>query len=160
MKNQSKKIEKFDQTNLKNLRNEINVALETIAKQYGISFKVGSFTYDSAEARSKITFNTQSINSDGVIIESTPEREYFKKYYAMYGMELNDLDRVILIGTKKYKVIGLARAKRKKPVVLLDIANNRQAVSSVEYVNQFLRSKVSETVMSELAKIESSTKTK
>ena len=59
-----KKIESFNKPQIVQLRNEIDKALDRVAKEYGITISAGNCTFSGNEANFKLKLNVETQNHD------------------------------------------------------------------------------------------------
>lgn len=98
---------------LREMRDDIDRALEEIGRQYGVVFKAGNARFTSSVATFKLEAAT--IDAEGSVV--TKEADDFKMMAVMYGLKPEDLGREFWIGSRKYKLVGLKRSARAYPIL-------------------------------------------
>jgi hypothetical protein len=116
-------ITKFTPAVLDKLRSEIDSALGEVSKKYGITMKLGRITYSADTFAGKVS---AAIVGDNV--ENDEEALYAAElgrsgYY--YGMDKSMYGRLVPIYGKTYKVVGLRRGARTKPLIMRNMADNK-----------------------------------
>jgi hypothetical protein len=91
-----KDIKQFNRANIKGLRNEIDEALDRVAKKYGITISAGNCTFSGNEANFKLKLNT--IGEGGTVI--TRESQMWDLYKSRTQCShLNVGDTITIQGT-------------------------------------------------------------
>ncbi len=94
---------------LKVLREDINEALKAVAIKHGLeSLKAGNCSYDDTQATFKVAANLK------VADETKNAKIAFN--LRMIGLEPTDLNRVITIAGKQFKIVGVNTRSRKNPI--------------------------------------------
>ena len=94
------KIEKFNTSNLKQIRVEIQSKLDELKSQFGIDVKLGniSYTLDTFKSSISCTIIPEGMNKYQVD---------FNKYCTMFNLKESDYNRLFLSNGKTFKLIGL-----------------------------------------------------
>ena len=117
-------------TFLRNLRPELELALEDLAARHNITFNVGNISFDPNSAQIKLGMTTNSSSGDIV-----PQYEIdFNKYCRRYGLEKSDLGRTFKSGSKTFTLVGCKPRATKYPLLGVD-ANGNTYKFPVSYVN-------------------------
>ena len=107
-----KKINKFDKNNLKALRVEMDSALESISKRFGITIKTGNASFSGNECTFKVKLNTKG--TDGTVI--TKEAMDWDRHKGLHGMDHLNVGDPITIQGNRYTLSGFNTRARKAPV--------------------------------------------
>lgn len=105
------KIEKFNRSEVKALREALNQELGQLAKKYGIEIKAGNASFD----HTNVTFKVQaSVIANGQVL--TPEARDFNRLASLKGLGGYQLGDQIEIDGKVYTLTGWNRKAPKYPV--------------------------------------------
>jgi len=115
-----KDIKQFNRTNIKGLRNEIDEALDRVAKRYGITISAGNCTFSGNEANFKLKLNT--IGEGGTVITQESQNWDFYKSRTNCG-HLNIGDKITIQGST-YTLSGYNTRARKAPIQFKDSRGN------------------------------------
>jgi hypothetical protein len=107
-----KRINKFDKNNLKALRVEMDSALESISKRFGITIKTGNASFSGNECTFKVKLNTKG--TDGTVI--TKESMDWDRHKGLHGMDHLNVGDPITIQGNRYTLSGFNTRARKAPV--------------------------------------------
>jgi hypothetical protein len=126
-----KKIESFDRATVKALRSEIEAALASVSKKYGIEISAGNATFTS----SNVTFKIQAavVAASGMVMSKSVSD--FNMYSRYNGLKANLGDKFSFRGTE-YTVVGWKARARKNPVLVE--SNGKSFRISVELINSCL----------------------
>ena len=110
MKNQ---IKNFDRAAVKSLRSEIDMALATLSKKYGIEISTGNASFTG----SNVTFKVQAAvkASNGIVM--TKEASDFARYAStlLPGVKIGD---TVSIQGNEYVIAGWKTRAQKNPVIV------------------------------------------
>ena len=120
-----KDIKQFNRANIKGLRNEIDEALDRVAKKYGITISAGNCTFSGNEANFKLKLNT--IGEGGTVITRESQNWDFYKSRTNCG-HLNIGDTIQLQGNS-YTLTGYNTRARKAPIQFKDNGGNNYKCS-------------------------------
>ena len=115
-----KDIKQFNRANIKGLRNEIDEALDRVAKRYGITISAGNCTFSGNEANFKLKLNT--IGEGGTVITQESQNWDFYKSRTNCG-HLNIGDKITIQGSTYTLSVYNTRA-RKAPIQFKDSRGN------------------------------------
>jgi len=127
-----KDIKQFNRANIKGLRNEIDEALDRVAKKYGITISAGNCTFSGNEANFKLKLNT--IGEGGTVITRESQNWDFYKSRTNCG-HLNIGDTIQLQGNS-YTLTGYNTRARKAPIQFKDSRGNGYKCS-IAMLNQY-----------------------
>ena len=127
-----KNIKAFNRANIKGLRNEIDEALDRVAKKYGITISAGNCTFSGNEANFKLKLNT--IGEGGTVITRESQNWDFYKSRTNCG-HLNIGDTIQLQGNS-YTLTGYNTRARKAPIQFKDSRGNGYKCS-IAMLNQY-----------------------
>lgn len=91
------KLKQFDKPALKALRQEINAALESVAKKNGITLRLGNISYSSDTFRGKLEATIVTKDASGATLSK--EQLDFQKNAKLLGFKPEDLGRKLKDGT-------------------------------------------------------------
>lgn len=128
------KIESFDPTICKSVSESVMEALKPLEESYGVTFQLGNGSYDSNSYKFRI--NCLKLSKDGEPI--CTEKEDFKKYCNLFGLEESDLGKTFKCRNNIYKLYGLKPRNRKYPVLAKDVMNGKIYKFSAYNVKSFL----------------------
>jgi len=111
-----KKIETFNKPQIVQLRNEIDKALDRVAKQYGITIKAGNCSFSGNEANFKLKLNT--IGEGGTVI--TRESQMWDLYKGRTQCSHLSIGDKIKIQGNSYTLSGYNTRARKAPINFTD----------------------------------------
>jgi len=115
-----KKIESFNKPQIVQLRNEIDKALDRVAKEYGITISAGNCSFSGNEANFKLKLNT--IGEGGTVI--TRESQMWDLYKSRTNCShLNVGDKITIQGTP-YTLTGYNTRAKKAPIQFKDSRGN------------------------------------
>ena len=107
-----KKINQFEKNNLKTLRVEMDLALASISKRFGITIETGNASFTANEVTFKVKCNT--LGSDGDAI--TKEAEAFERQKNYIGLGHLSVNDKIQIQGSTYILKGYNTRARKAPI--------------------------------------------
>ena len=123
-------MENLSRAGLKVLREEINAALEDVAKKHNISIEAGSASFSPNNGSFKLEIAT--LGKGGVAV--TPEVEALKHYKGILGLKFGFGDTFTSRGDS-YKVTGLKPRSSKYPVIAENVVTGQSYKFPVETVN-------------------------
>lgn len=98
----------------KTLADAIRSHLKTIETQWGVRFQIARPTFGAKYFECLLKAN--EIQADGQAYDE--ETEDFKNYAPTFGLNPEDLGRVVTLEGKHYKIVGLNMRAKKRPVVV------------------------------------------
>lgn len=103
----SSKIDSFTKTNLREMRQALNAALESVAQQYGVDINIGNIRFSETEFRTTMTVNTKGKKDDSAALN------IWKQYSFVHRMEASDFGREFVVGGERYRIVAYKpRGKR------------------------------------------------
>jgi len=104
----------FTDTAVASLKTRLQLALDVVAAEEGISLKMGSSRYD--EKNIIFQMNAGTVNGDGTV--NTREREDFKHYAPVrYGLKAEALDKEFMFRGQYFTIYGCKPRNRKFPIL-------------------------------------------
>jgi hypothetical protein len=113
-----KKVTEFNRNNIKALRVEMDQAMQSISKKYGIEIQTGNASFSGNEVTFKVKANT--VGSDGAAI--TKEAMQFEREKSLHGLNHLSIGDTIYIQGNPYILNGLNSRARKAPI---QFSNNK-----------------------------------
>ena len=110
--NGNMKIQNFAKGNLQTLRVDMDKALQSVAKKYGITIHAGNASFSGNECTFKVKCNT--VGSDGTAI--TREATNWDRYKGLHGMDHLNVGDTITIQGSPYILTGFNSRARKAPI--------------------------------------------
>ena len=120
-----KDIKQFNRANIKGLRNEIDEALDQVAKKYGITISAGNCTFSGNEANFKLKLNT--IGEGGTVI--TRESQMWDIYKSRTNCSHLKVGDQIMIQGNPYTLTGYNTRAKKAPIQFKDNGGNNYKCS-------------------------------
>ena len=114
------KVQQFTRVNIKGLRNEIDEALDQVAKKYGITISAGNCTFSGNEANFKLKLNT--IGEGGTVI--TRESQMWDLYKSRTNCGHLSIGDKITIQGNTYTLTGYNTRAKKAPIQFKDSRGN------------------------------------
>ena len=113
---------------LRLLRNDIDTALESVARKHGISLRTGNATYTGTTATFKLNV---ALIVDGKI--ATKEQSNLKELYQLLGLREKHLTQEFIMGRKRFVLDGYKNSSRtSRPFIIRCIADGKAYVTSKE----------------------------
>lgn len=101
-------MKSFDKVIAAKMRDELNAALESVAKKYDVSVHVGNCTFSDIEMNYKLNVKT---NDKGAMEEKN--RKEWNSYCELYGFQKDDLGKKFMMNGKEYTIEGFALNRSK-----------------------------------------------
>ncbi len=114
------KINEFDRTNLRLLRDDVESALNAVGKKYGIDLRLGTGRFSSEN----VTFRLEGsvIRAEGVV---TREAAEFRQYADLLGLEASDLGKTFQHRGQPYEIVGAKLSSSKYPIFARNVLNRK-----------------------------------
>lgn len=103
----------FNRAGLKGLREELQAALQEVAKRHDIQISVGAARFTDTDCTIKVQMLAKG---DGAAIQSKEEKDFIR-YANMYGLQPEDLGKEFQRGLHVFRVSGLKIPNRRLPVL-------------------------------------------
>ena len=112
----------IDNKKMQDMRVDIDKAFAEISKKHEVNLVVGNGSY---------TDNIFSFKVKGAVISTdensvTEESEKFKWYANDYGLEPEDLYKVVRIDGEDYKIVGLNTRRSKYPLSMMKVRDGKK----------------------------------
>ena len=133
MDDKMKTIEKFDKTNLKQMREVINNALLLVSDNYNVELKIGRINFEPKGFSTKLEVN---LVIDGQV--QTKEARDFESLANLYGCKFPlgfEFNQGSNPTPKHFKVIGLKTRSRKYPIQCKDVNSDDIYGFKIDWVN-------------------------
>ena len=128
----AKTIQTFNRPNVQGLRNEIDEALDRVAKKYGITISAGNCSFSGNEANFKLKLNTKG--TDGTVI--TQESQNWDIYKSRTNCSHLKVGDKITIQGGTYILTGYNTRARKAPIQFKDVFGHANYKCSIQLLNQ------------------------
>jgi len=122
------KLNSFNDSNLKEMRNEINSALENISKKYGVDFNLGNISFDLSSFKTKLECRISQING------KKSEQIHFEKYCWKFNLDKSYFGKTFEYQKRKYKIIDCKERKGQYPIICKNLKNNKNLLFPSELV--------------------------
>jgi hypothetical protein len=113
-------IKEFDPSNLRNLRDDLQSALLSVASKHGIKISVGSAKYQPEQATFKIELVTVGVGG----VDNKAKAE-FDRYCSSFGLRPEHFGGVIKFGRDSYKISGLKPRAPKRPILATSVTDGK-----------------------------------
>lgn len=110
---------KVDSSLLKAARPQIEEALKELGEKLGVTFTVGSGSYDPDGSNGSLKLKLAEVREDGVSAEEIE----FRKVCSLYELQPEDYGKELKIQNETFKLIGLNTRAPKKPVNIQRISD-------------------------------------
>lgn len=112
-----------DKTVLRQLREDMDKALESVGQKYGIVIKAGTakYSYDGTNCEFKVA--ASAISATGVVIDKRAND--FKNYCSLYNLVESDLNKKFMFNGKIFQISGLNANAPKFPIIGKNIVTGK-----------------------------------
>jgi len=117
-----RKIKSFDRAECRRFSEAVEIELQKLAKQYGLSIKRGNARFTPTNTTLKI--EASIVNPDGTV--HTKDAETFKMYARMYELEPTDLGREFTDWSGKTFTITGASSRRCRTPIFVERADGKR----------------------------------
>lgn len=107
------KITRFDKSNLKQIRERLEIAVSLIADETGLNIKVGSCNFRNRSATFKLEVGV--VDEDGNSFDE--DAANFRVFAEDVGLKEEDLGKTFINSSKLYTISGLKPRNRKYPIL-------------------------------------------
>lgn len=111
----------LDKQNLQAIRKDLDMALLSVAKKYGIVLKTGRCRFTDSSAQMNIEIAT--VSSTGEVIDI--EKASLLANLSYLGLTHEHLSKTFSIGGKNFKLVGYKKARHVKPFGLTCMEDGR-----------------------------------
>jgi len=115
-------ITSFKSADFTALRNDIAAALEAVGAKHGISFALGSISYNDQLATTKMTMRVGA-DKDRVDIRDDKLAQDFKRYHVRF--KILSLEETYTIRGREYTIVGYNPRGRNYPLVLKAVKDGK-----------------------------------
>ena len=106
----------FNRQNLKQLRQEIDQALQALGKKHGIELTAGAATYADKYATFKLKVNT---------LGNSEEAIQFDRFKILHGLDHLSPGDTIQHRNTRYKILGMKPRSKKYPFLVENLGNGK-----------------------------------
>lgn len=110
------KVTQFNSQSLKELRSEINAALATVSQKYGIDLSIGTISYDTGKATTRLTMETKS-ESNGI---SVPKGA---AYLSLFDLPKDAFEREFTLQGVRFRLTELKTNRPKNPCSITRVSD-------------------------------------
>lgn len=131
-------VANFNRANLKNIRSDMDKALEEVSKKYGITLGIGSIRFTENDFTCRITSVVKTAGGTNTTDDSDTKVNpkwtvAFLKNYFWMGLKKDDLGKTFKLRGETVKLVG-ARVKATYPLVVEKANGKFMAVSKEEVI--------------------------
>jgi len=116
----SNKINSLDRTAVRRINDDIQSALDAVAKRYGVQIKVGNSRFSNTNCTTKIDIST--VNEGGTVM--TKEATDFNRFASSFGIT-KKLGDTFDFRYDTYEIVGLKPRSSKYPVLAKNLSNGK-----------------------------------
>jgi len=116
----SNKINSLDRTAVRRINDDIQSALDSVAKRYGVQIKVGNSRFSNTNCTTKIDIST--VNEGGTVM--TKEATDYNRYASSFGLT-KKLGDTFEFRYDTYEIVGLKPRSSKYPVLAKNLSNGK-----------------------------------
>lgn len=116
----SNKINSLDRTAVRRINDDIQSALDAVAKRYGVQIKVGNSRFSDSNCTTKIDIST--VNEGGTVM--TKEATDFNRFATSFGIT-KKLGDTFEFRYDTYEIVGLKPRSSKYPVLAKNVSNGK-----------------------------------
>jgi len=109
----SKAISSLDRASVRQIADDIEIALAKVAKRYGVKIEVGNSSFSPTNCTTKINISTVAKNGTVMTKEATD----FNRYASSFGINGYKLGDTFEFRYETYKITGLKPRSRKYPLL-------------------------------------------
>jgi hypothetical protein len=129
-------ITEINRSNLKTLGDEIEEALQSIAKKHGVQIEVKGGNFGPKNAMLKVEIATKT--QDGIVL--TREAKTFLDYADLIGFKKEDLGRTFKYHDALYQITGY-NPRKKNGILATQVGTGRGYAFPLTFIRQFLEEK-------------------
>lgn len=121
---------------LKELRADINQALESVGKKHNVTMRAANASFDPQGGTAQFKLEIVELGEQGAVRDIPAE--LFLTYADVLGLKKEHLHKEITLSDRKYKVTGYNPKARKNCITILDSVANKTYVTTVDIVRRKL----------------------
>jgi hypothetical protein len=125
---------KVDRQLLKAARPQIEAALQDLAKELGITIKVGTGNYEPDGSAGSLKLELAEIREDG----ASAGEIAFRKVCSLYGLKPEHYGAKIEIRKETFKLVGLNTRAPKKPVEIERVSDGNRFKTTENVLKQII----------------------
>lgn len=110
-------MKSFNKQNLQEVRVDITLALQEVAKKHGIQLAIGNISFSDTSFTAKMTALITDATEAPMSGEQVKWAKAFTNHAFSFGMQSSDLGKEVVLGSKTYTIAG-ARPRANRPIVL------------------------------------------
>ena len=118
-------VTKFDRTNLKQIRTDLEAALDNLSKKHQISLTVGNISFNDMSFSTKI----KAAITDG---DNSIDKIEWATHAWRFGLEEDDFGKTFTHNGKLYITVGIKPRSSKYPLVAQRVGTTDQYKMTVE----------------------------
>ena len=126
----SNKINSLDRTAVRRINDDIQSALDAVAKRYGVQIKVGNSRFSNTNCTTKIDIST--VSEGGTVM--TKEATDYNRYASSFGLT-KKLGDTFEFRYDTYEIVGLKPRSSKYPVLAKNLSNGKTFKFPVNVIN-------------------------
>ena len=126
----SNKINSLDRTAVRRINDDIQSALDAVAKRYGVQIKVGNSRFSNTNCTTKIDIST--VSEGGTVM--TKEATDYNRYASSFGLT-KKLGETFEFRYDTYEIVGLKPRSSKYPVLAKNLSNGKTFKFPVNVIN-------------------------
>ena len=111
----------FDKVTVKQMAKEIEEAVQSVGKKFGVTIQYRSARFTSLESTFKLVASTVSSSGE------TNEAMNYKAFAIEYGLDLKWLGKKFVHGKKEFRIEGLSSRRKQSNVI---VSNNGKRFSA------------------------------
>jgi len=104
---------RFNKSNLKSIRADIDAALKAVEKKHGVSFNLGNIRYSDNDFRGKLECFSATDNSGNTV---NIDKQNFESKAWLVGVKKTSFGKTFTVGRKTYTICGINTRAKKYPI--------------------------------------------
>ena len=126
------KIKEFSKTNLNSVRRDIDIALASVEKEYGITLKLGNIRFSGTSFTTKVSADVKPTNG-----KSLGETK-FNANCVLYGLKKSDFGKTFTEGRKTYTITGINTRSKRYPIECQCLTNGKGIRFTASLIREIL----------------------
>ena len=131
-------MKQFDRANVKTLSVEVLNELQALCKKHGLVVTSKGGKFDAGIFDLKLQFNCVTTETGEVV---PPYAQDWAKWAGMYGFEISDLGKPVLVNGKRFSLAGIKPSNRTLPIIVQN-SNGKAFKLSVDRAREGLKAAV------------------